>query len=165
MKKIAKKWLSVLLVLIMIISVSIPASAVISPGPYSGYVQVNHNGSYSYNSFNATLSWPNLTNKVRWTGNSTTCWLGSNPFNADSILHRNIINVTAIGGLSLSSSGGGGSISGSQMTDEMSVSNNWRVNSTYDYTLTASVFIFGTNFSSFGRVQIGSHFYSISCTT
>jgi len=163
--KLTKKLLSVLLSLSMLMVVSISASAVNVPGDYSGYVKKIHNGSYSFNSFSATLSWPNVLNKVRWDGSSTTKWMGSSPFYADSILHKNIVSVSALGGLSASSSGGGVSMSGSQMIDDMSVSNGWYVNSYFDYSIRASVFIFSTNFSSFGRVQIGGNFYSMSCTT
>lgn len=164
--KFIKKFITVILVIIMLVaSIANTASASVVGGTYSGYSKKTHNGSYSYTSFSVTITFPNGINKVRHVGSSTTKWLGSSPFNADSIVHKNIVSVSSLGGLSVSSSGGGGSISGSQMTDEMSVKNKWQINSSFDYNLKASIFIFSSNFSSSGRVQMGSNFYSMSCTT
>lgn len=149
----------------MILSATTPAFAALSPGTYSNSKKISHNGSYSRINFSATLSWPNLTTKVRWKGSSSTVWFGSSPYNADSIQHTNTVSVSGIGSLSFTTSSAGASISGSTMTDTMSVTNSWRIVSNFDYNLKRGVFITGSNFSVSGRVQIGSSFYSMSCTT
>lgn len=162
MKKIMSAFLiATILVCTLVFSVS----ASVAGGVYSEYESLPHSGSSSITEFTVAITYPNLVNQVRHEGASSTKWLGSTPYNADSIVHKNIVSVTSLGGLSFSSSGGGASISGSQMTDEMSVKNNWKINSTFDYNLKAAVCIFSSNFSTSGRVQIGSNFYSLSATT
>lgn len=167
MKKsfIRKLALVMAIIIVLASALMVSASASIVGGNYSGRGQVNHNGSYSYTSFNVGITFPNITNKTRHVGSSTTEWTGTSPYYADSIVHRNIVSVTALGGLSISASGGGGSISGNQMIDEMSVKNKWYIDSKFDYTIKAAIAILSTNFGTSGRVQIGSNFYSISAST
>ena len=157
--------IATVLAMFMVFSMVTPAFGVLSPGTYSNSKVKYHNGSHSKTGFSARLSWPNLTNKVRWSGNSYTKWYGATPYNADSIQHTNNISVSGIGSLSFNTSSAGASISGSTMSDTMSVSNSWKIESNFDYSLKKGIFITGTNFSTSGRVQIGSSFYSMSCTT
>ena len=151
--------------LTMVLASTVPTYAVLNYGTYSASKTMYHNCSYSRVEFDAYLSWPNVTNRVRWSGTSKTVWYGANPYNADSIKHTNTVSVSGIGSLSFSNSGAGAAISGSTMTDEMTITNYWKVVSNFDYSLKKGVFITNTNFSSSGRVQIGTNFYSMSCTT
>lgn len=165
MKKI-KRMIAMLLVIVsVVVLTAVSASASIVGGRYSDSKSINHNGSYSTTSFNMAITFPNTVNNTRHVGYSSTRWMGSNPYNADSIVHKNIISVSSLGGISISSSGGGGSISGKQMIDEMSSRNTWQINSTFDYTIKASAVILSSNFAASGRVQIGSNYYSVSCST
>lgn len=162
----AKKLLSLLLaIVILVCSLAVSASATVVGGTYNKSTTLAHSGSSSVTQFNVTITFPNGTNQVKHVGTSSTYWMGSSPYNADSIVHKNIVSVSALGGLSFSSSGGGGSISGSQMIDEMSLKNTWKINSTFNYNLKATAFIFSSNFGTTGRVQIGSNFYSLAATT
>ncbi|HBC30841.1 MAG TPA: hypothetical protein DC024_06305 [Clostridiales bacterium] len=155
------KTIGALLVIVSIVFTAFPVGATTVGGAFSGFKKINHNGSYSYTSFDVYIYFTNLINKARHTGTSTTAWLGSNPSNADSVVHKNIITVTGIGGLSAT----GLSISGNQATDTMTVTNYWRIVSNFDYTVRVAVAMFSTNFGTHGRVQIGSNFYSVSTST
>lgn len=161
----AKKMIAFVLAMAMLLTMTVPAMAELNPGNYSKTSKMYHSGSYSTTSFNANLSWPNLTNKVKWSGTSQTVWYGSSPFYADSIKHTNTVTVSGIGALSITSSSVGGTISGSQMNDEMSVSNAWKLTSNFSYSLKRGVFITGSDFATSGRVQIGTSFYSMTCST
>lgn len=167
MKKsnIRKFALAMAMVIVFVSVLSVSVSASIVGGNYSGYKQINHNGSYSYTSFDVNITFPNSINNTRHIGTSTTKWMGSTPYNADQIVHKNIISVSALGGLSISSSGGGASVNGSQVIDEMSDTNTWQINSTFDYTVSAAVYIFSSDFGTSGRVKIGSNYYSFSVST
>lgn len=155
----------VLLCTVSFLSINVSADNIVGGGQHDGYKSIAGGGSSSYTSFSEYTSFPNLINQARFKGTSRTKWMGSTPYNADSIQHKNIASCTCLGGLSLSTSGGGGSVSGSTMTDSMTVNNTWQINSTFDYTVQATLFIFSTSFGTSGRVQIGSNFYSISATS
>mgnify|MGYP000904623460 CR=1 FL=1 len=155
------KTIGALLVIVSIVFTAFPVGAIISPGLYSGFKKLNHDGSYSYTSFDVNISFPNVINSTRHVGTSTTAWLGYNPNNADSVVHKNIITVTGVGGLSAP----GLSVSGNKATDTMTVTNYWRIVSNFDYTVRVAVYLLSTNFGTFGRVQIGSNFYSVSTST
>jgi len=122
--KLAKKLVVIFLVVFsMVVFVAFPANATMIGGNFSGYNRINHKGSYSETSFSVSIIFPNLVNNTRHVGTSTTRWMGSTPFNADSIVHKNIVSVSALGGLSVSGTGGGASVSSNQMVDEMSIIN------------------------------------------
>jgi hypothetical protein len=70
------------------------------------------------------------------------------------------MSVSSIGGISASATGGGLSISGKTVTDEMSQNNVWQINSTYDYSIGG--LLLSAGFSTFGRVKIGSDYFSMS---
>ena len=154
--------LLVLLCTISFLSINVSADNIAGGGAHTGDKSIAGGGSYTETSFSEGTCFPNVFNKAEFYGTSCTKWMGTNPFNADSIRHQNIASCTCLGGLSLSTSGGGGSISGSTMTDSMTVKNTWQINSTFDYTVQATLFIFSTSFGTSGRVQIGSNFYSIT---
>ena len=151
--------------LAMIFIFSMVANASVVGGNYSDSARKNHNGSYSQLRYSVSITFPNGTTKVKMTGTSSMTWMGSTPYNADSILLTNTIKVSAVGGVSFSSSGGGISTNGSSMSDQMSVSNNWKCNSNFTYNANASLFILSANFAVSGRTQIGSSFYSLSLST
>jgi|GEM_PF-4840051 len=162
----SKKLISVIAGAVMATSAcTISASAVLSPGYYTKSDSKSYKGSSIITYFGSTLSWPNLTNKVCWTGYSRTYWLGSSPYNADSIKHANCVSVYGIGSISLASDAVGCEISGSDVIDEMQLTNAWTLDSYYTYSLKRGVFITGSDFSVSSRVQFGSTFYTLSCST
>lgn len=96
----------------------------------------------------------------KFNGTSYTRWCGASPFYADNITHKNVITLVNIGGIGFNSGGGSVSITGSTITDSFSVNNTWRVNTTYDYDVSA--YIFSVKFQTSARVQFGSDFYTWS---
>lgn len=165
MKK-TKKYLVLLSAIVLIVAISFgPVFASVFGGSYSKNKILKHSGASSLTGFSVKIIFPNGFNNTRVWGTSKTKWRGDSPYNADSIQHTNIVSVTGLGGLSVSGTGGGGSTSGNQYIDSMTVNNTWQINSTFDYTVKMGIYILSSNFGTSGRVQLGSNFYSLSCST
>lgn len=155
----------VALTLVMLFALSIFASATATGGTFSDSATKKHNGSYSELKYNVRIVFTNVLNEVRFTGTSSMKWLGSTPYNADSVQLTNTVKISSLGGVSISGSGGGVSTSGSTMSDQMTVSNSWKCESNFTYNASSSLVIFTANLAVSGRTQIGSSFYSLSLAT
>lgn len=162
----SKKPISIIAGAVMATSAcTISASALQMPGYYTNSCTKYHKGSSIISYFCSTLSWPNVVNKCSWNGYSRTYWVGTSPYYADSIKHANCVYVSGVGSFSLATDAAGCEISGSNIIDEMQLTNAWTLDSYYTYTIKRAVAITSTDFSISSRVQFGSTFYSLSCTT
>lgn len=152
MIKKAKKIVAMMMVMLLALSGFANAG--------SGSATKSHNGSVSRLKFDVSFSFPSMS-RAKVVGTSSMVWAGSSPYNADSIQLTNTFRVTAVGGVSFSSTGGGFSTSGNTMADSMSVSNAFICASSFTYYATAAI-ITRAYYSVTGRTQIGNHFYTIS---
>ena len=136
--------------------------------------------SYIYTEFNGTVSatdgskflWWGDDDSVTWNGNSTTKWMGTNPYNADSIVHTDTIWIEGSGkpsysaGISAGTSGVEGSISissnsaGEKSSQSYSLSNVWYVNVNYSYSGNIWNWSYVGQKAS-GIVQLGNNFYLV----
>ena len=142
--------------------------------------QKNVSNSYIYTEFNGVVS-ATSGSKFLWWGNedsiickgkSTTKWLGSNPFNADSITQTDTIWINGSGqpsysaGISAGSSGAEGSLSississGEKNSYSYSLSNKWYVNVDYSYSGNIWSWSYVGQKSS-GTVLLGNTFYLV----
>lgn len=91
-------------------------------------------------------------------------WYGTNPYNADSITHCDILSCTGIGSMSIGGSKSGpnfsASVSGHTATWTYSVQNNWRVYSEYNYYTTGLLSGWSQKMRTQATVQFGSSFYT-----
>lgn len=163
--RVTRKAKLLAMMLVFMFALSNIAGASVIGGSYSDSATKNHSGSSSVLRYSVVITFPNGVNKVKMVGSSSMSWLGSTPYNADSIQLTNTVKVNAVGGVSFSSSGGGVSTSGSSMSDQMTVNNKWTCSSNFTYNANASLFILSANLAVAGRTQIGSGFYSLSLST
>ena len=159
-----KKVTAGIMVAICVVSMSIPVHAA------SGYAKKNMKSSYSYTQYNCTFWGQSNFWDVWWgaDGTSKTVWIGSNPFNADSITHKDILSCTGIGSMDIGadiSSGGAGigvssSVSGHKATYTYSVSNKWNINVDFNYKHTGLLAAWNFDMDTKSVVQFGSSFYT-----
>lgn len=151
---------SLVLIIILVAAFAVPASAA------SGYARKDMKGSYSYTDYNCSFWFQSNFWDVWWgaNGTSTTKWMGSTPFNADSITHRDILSCTGIGSMSIGASPSGpnasAAISGTSATYTYSVSNDWRIAINYNYKHTGLLGAWNFGMRTSATVQFGSSFYS-----
>lgn len=107
--------------------------------------------------------------KLYWTGNSYSKWLGSNPYDADAVTHYDILEVEGTGSITYSGGAGAnasgptanfgisGTTSSKEIAYQYSVSNDWRALVDYSYyaeiysaswmdLFTSATFKFGSSF-------------------
>lgn len=99
-------------------------------------------------------------------GESSTAWLGGNPFNADTVWLTDAITVRGLN-LSVSIGGGGWSVTGSSVDKTItwtgSVNNNWRIRHEYHgITFHGTGVWVGHNAS--GRFKFGSSYYTVGAS-
>ncbi len=164
MKK-SKKIVSFLLVVAIMLTSVNQVSAVLNPGYYGDYKFIDANNSKIATGYSVELSWPNVINKCKWSGTSSTVWYGSTPYNADSIRHTNSIYVGGIGKISLASDAIGCSVDGSTINDVFEVANEWKINTNFEYEIKRAMFMTTSDFSISSRTQLGTNFYSRSFGT
>lgn len=153
MKNIKKRLALVLVIILILSSFVMPVFA------YSESKTKNMMGSHSITGYQNNAGFYNGGLSGGWIeGTSYTKWMGSSPFNADNITHRDIITTNVIGSLSLSGGGGSVSISWPEITSSYSVANTWHVDVNYDYTVNGV--LLSMHFNTGATVQFGSSFYT-----
>lgn len=154
---------------VMIIALGMLVCAVlpkVTAASKSGYASFNMNGSYSRTMFSSDV-WgkSNFWDvEVHYDGSSSTAWLGSTPYNADSITHRDILQVTGIGSMSVGGSKSGPnisvSLSGHTATYSYSLQNQWYLDVVYNYELNGLLAAWNYRQRAEATVQLGNTFYS-----
>lgn len=160
--KVKKRLASVLAAAVMAANFAVPAHAESDSETKS---MKNSSAKVSYNStyWGQSNFWD-----VWWgaNGNSKTVWYGANPYNADSIIHQNILSCSGIGSMSVGISPSGPnasvSISGHSATYSYSVSNNWRLEVNYNYKHTGLLAAWNYSTRAAATIQFGTQFYSWS---
>ena len=119
-----------------------------------------YNNSYVYTQFKGTVKTPVslFGQRSTFSGTSKSAWMGSSPYNADTVTHTDVIGVTKIGGFSVGYPGGvSASTSGSSASLSYSASNTWHVDVNYTYTIN-SWLILATSQKSTASFKFGSTF-------
>lgn len=148
------------LVILVVMSLMISIWGV-QVGATSGYANKTMMSSYSTSRYNYSYWGETGILYVTWgyDGTSGTVWYGANPYNADSIKHKDISTCTGIGSITISSGGGSASIVGKTVTFTYNVSNNWRLNVNYNYEFTGLLIALNCKLRTNSTVQFGSTFY------
>lgn len=161
MSRINRRIVAALVVMVFLVSVvTIKASAA------SGYAKKDMKNSYSYTQYRCSFWSQSNFWDVWWgaNGTSNTAWLGSTPYNADNITHKDILSCTGIGSMSIGASPSGpntsASISGSSATYSYSLSNTWRIDVNFTYKHTGLLAAWNYSMRTVATVQFGSTFYS-----
>lgn len=172
--KVSKRIMVILMIAVMVVSLCIPSSAATTQWCNkcgSGYK--NYNGSQLVTGWSGKLK-AKKTNifsddSCIFTGNSYSRWQGLNPYNADMVIHYDILEVKGIGSVDFSgglgadrsgpsaSMGIGGTTSSKTYAYAYEVTDAWRVEVDYSYyaeiysaswmdLFTAASFRFGTSF-------------------
>jgi len=156
-----KKIISVFIVLVLVIAVlTVPVNAA------SGYAKKNMKSSYSTTEYSCSFWGQSNFWDVWWgaKGTSGTSWLGSSPYNADSITHKDILSCSGLGSMSIGISPSGpnasSSMSGHSATYTYSIKNNWKINVNYNYKHTGLLAAWNYSMRTASTVQFGSSFYS-----
>jgi len=115
------------------------------------------------NSFSSSVSYPKYETWARYSGSSSSYWLGINPVNATSVTHRDHWWVS---GLSISVTyppGVGIEGSGSSAVWEGKVNGNWRIDHYFSGIQFNGMVIYRAYESITSTFQFGTTFYTISC--
>lgn len=164
--------LSCMLIVVALLVTSFTFSAFAATGYYSGSSTQNSGKiitNFSLNwSDNSTNGWTWGAVKTTWTGTSSTKWLGLNPYNADSIVHHNIIRCDKIGGNFSGTVSEKPSIGFSLNSDSTSidytysVENAWKVEIGFTYSTKVGGLYYhqSQSFKSTATVKLGTSFYT-----
>lgn len=159
MKRIVKKVVAVALSCMVVLSMAITASA------SSGYAKKTIKNSYAYTQYSCTFWSQSNFWDVWWgaKGNSRTAWLGSNPYNCDSITHKDILSCSGIGSMGVGASPSGpnasASLSGHSVTYTYQVSNKWCIDINFNYKHTGLLAAWNYSMRTSATIQFGSTFY------
>lgn len=160
MRRSLKQLTAGLMAAVCVVGMSVPAQAA------SGYAKKTMNSSYSYTKYNCSFWGQSNFWDVWWgaDGTSSTYWMGSNPVNADSITHKDVLSCTGVGSMSIGASASGPnastSLSGHTATYSYTVSNKWYINVNYNYKHTGLLAAWNYSMDTKATVQLGSSFYS-----
>ena len=132
----------------------------------SGYRKYTIKSSYGTTEFNCSMWWENnfWDTELHASGSASTVWAGTNPFNADSIVHSDILDCTGVGSMSVGISKSGPSVStsvsGHTATFSYTAQNTFKINVDYDYYTTGLLAGWSQNMRTAATIQLGSNFYS-----
>lgn len=160
MKKISKK------IIAMLLCTSMLFSGIVCVNAASDSAKKKMKGSSSKTSYSCSMYWKNnlWDTELHADGTAKTIWSGANPYNADSIVHSNILSCTGVGSMSIGGSKTGpnmsASVSGHTATWTYTVQNTWKVDTTYNYYTKGLIAGWGQKMNTEATIQFGSSFYT-----
>ncbi|MDR2267409.1 MAG: hypothetical protein LBE09_07520 [Christensenellaceae bacterium] len=160
--------LSVILVIGVLITLAVINGLSAHAKTSSGYRRKDMQKSYSYTQYNSNI-WTKSNFwdvEVHYDGTARTAWLGAVPFNADSIVHRDILTCSGIDSMSVGVSGSGPnasvSVSGHSATYTYSIQNYWNISTDYNYYTRGLLAVWNLGQRAEASVQLGYSFYTFS---
>lgn len=160
-----RRFLKTFVIVLMIAICSL--SSVLSASAAEGYARKAMKDAYSSTWYDCSFWAKSNFWDVWWgaNGTSTTCWMGTSPYNADSIVHQDVLTCSGIGSMDISADtsktvGVSCSVSGHTATYTYSVSNDWRIDVDFSYKHTGLLGVWNMSMDTKATIQFGSSFYS-----
>ncbi len=153
-------------IIVVMIVMAIISISTVTASAASGYATKNMNSSYSYTQYNCSFWGQENFWDVWWGADGTSCtrWMGTSPYNADSISHNDILSCSGVGSMSIGCNPSGpnvsATISGHSATFAYSLSNTWQINVDFNYKLIGLLAAWNLGMRTSSVVQFGSNFYT-----